>query len=301
MASPGDVPVTASGVAFHDRLRLAISERGLTLDSVRRRLMMQNVEVGRSTLSVWQNGRRHPTGAESARVVAALERVLDLPARSLLDLLDAAPESPAEPPPVNASVRLPFDDLIERIGCRGVMGHFDLRVGLTRLRVSQYGAIESIESEIVGRTRVATDRIAVTYGTEIGGDLDLVRLRVIAGGTLGRVATSPEVGLIAAEILLDAPIDRGGTVRVRHHISDANTMPSTEFRKVIVRPSVASSIEATFHPAKLPVQVVEYERTHEDGPETYTRALTLGANWRATAVRQPARPRIFGLRWTFHD
>ena len=51
----------ADATDFASVLGRAIRERGLTLESIRRRLEQQGVTVSVATLSYWQNGRSHPT------------------------------------------------------------------------------------------------------------------------------------------------------------------------------------------------------------------------------------------------
>ncbi|MFD0630293.1 multiprotein-bridging factor 1 family protein [Catenulispora yoronensis] len=78
---------------FAEALRAAITARGLSLDSLQRRLSDRGVRVGTATLSCWQNGRRRPERPDSLRAVSALEEILGLPGGSLLVLL--GPPRPA--------------------------------------------------------------------------------------------------------------------------------------------------------------------------------------------------------------
>ena len=73
--------------SFAAALDSAITDAGLSLDGVRRRLTARGVPVSRTILSYWRHGRSQPERATSLVAVAELERVLNLPARSLTDLL----------------------------------------------------------------------------------------------------------------------------------------------------------------------------------------------------------------------
>lgn len=63
---------------FSDYLRLAISRRGLPLDRLLARLRANGVELSLSTLSKWQTGASKPSGHQSFRALALLERELGL-------------------------------------------------------------------------------------------------------------------------------------------------------------------------------------------------------------------------------
>ena len=81
----------ADATDFASVLGRAIRERGLTLESIRRRLEQQGVTVSVATLSYWQNGRSHPTRAHSQRTLTALEAILKIPPGSLVSVAPANP------------------------------------------------------------------------------------------------------------------------------------------------------------------------------------------------------------------
>jgi len=68
---------------FADVLRAAIQARGLGLERIRERLLVQGVSVSMATLSYWQSGRSRPERRDSLAAVALLEEVLELPVGTL--------------------------------------------------------------------------------------------------------------------------------------------------------------------------------------------------------------------------
>ncbi len=89
-----------TATAFNPRLRMAIKQSHLSLREISTRLLKQDgVQIGRSTLSNWQNNaspRRGPT--EDTRIYA-LERVLRLRRGELLLLLEEGAADPGNGPP----------------------------------------------------------------------------------------------------------------------------------------------------------------------------------------------------------
>lgn len=78
-----DGPLTA----FSRELRAAIKASGLGLDRIQARLRRRGIPVSVTALSYWQSGKRQPERARSISAVHALEEILDLPAGSLIRLL----------------------------------------------------------------------------------------------------------------------------------------------------------------------------------------------------------------------
>ncbi|MCU1679866.1 MAG: hypothetical protein JWQ81_605 [Amycolatopsis sp.] len=73
---------------FAPALRAAIRARGLGLERIRYRLRSRGVSISLATLSHWQSGRCRPERQESLRVLRHLEVVLEVPSRSLTQLLE---------------------------------------------------------------------------------------------------------------------------------------------------------------------------------------------------------------------
>lgn len=90
-AAAHEVEVLLATGPFAPALRAAIRARGLGLERIRYRLRGRGVSISLATLSHWQSGRCRPERQESLRVLRHLEAVLELPPRSLTQLLDVPP------------------------------------------------------------------------------------------------------------------------------------------------------------------------------------------------------------------
>lgn len=73
---------------FAVALRAAIRARGLGLERIRYRLRARGVSISLATLSHWQSGRCRPERRESLLALEHIERVLEIPPDSLVQLLD---------------------------------------------------------------------------------------------------------------------------------------------------------------------------------------------------------------------
>lgn len=107
---------------FNVALQAAIQARGLSLDSLRRRLEQQGIAVSLSTLSYWQRGRTRPERADSMRAVRGLEVILELPRHSLLTLLRPTADR-------SAGTWLPVEELCPEPGVRDLLDEIGDRGG----------------------------------------------------------------------------------------------------------------------------------------------------------------------------
>src|SRR5882757_8664300 len=72
---------------FDAALDAVIEARGLSLERLRDHLRASGLTVSRTTLSYWRRGRNRPERSDSLDVITHLERILGLPASSLVALL----------------------------------------------------------------------------------------------------------------------------------------------------------------------------------------------------------------------
>lgn len=285
---------------FSRTLHDAIVRSGLSLKQIQAELGRLDIGVGRSTLSVWQNGRRRPTGDESMRVLEALETIVDAAPGELVAAAQAADPATGFPRWAEPADVEPIGDLLAKIGCRGVPQHFDTRVTLSSAQIGPTGAVSRLDTHLVERAVRSTDRFAFIYGGEAGGDPGRVTVGVAGSLRLGRVAKDVELNLTACEIILPRPTRAGEHLTIRYWIEDRNTIPSTEFAKPILAAATFSGLEVTFHPDRLPVHVEEYERT-DSPPRDTVRPVTLAHGSRVDLVRERAPKGIIGVRWRYAE
>lgn len=77
----------AQSVPFEQALRLAIAERGLTLERIADRLQARGIRLSVATLSLWQTGRCRPERPKSLRALTVIEEVLQVQPGALFALL----------------------------------------------------------------------------------------------------------------------------------------------------------------------------------------------------------------------
>lgn len=279
--------------AFAQTLRRAIEARDLPLGRLQRHVERRGVTVGRSTLSYWQNGLRTPSGMRSFQIVEALEEVLHLPSGELTALI-LDPRVPARSADEDFD---PFLSILERLDAVGLTAKFRLRTGFTRVKISDTGALQSMEFDIVARARADVDRFVTIVGSEVGGDGHLLTPTVLAGGRIAR--SSVEAEQLGIEIILDEPLRSGEFVQLRYRIEDANAAPSRSFVKFAPRGGILSGLEVEFHPSRLPTALEQFERATPHGPDLAVRDLTLGGGHKISLIREVQRRGIHGVRWAF--
>ncbi|GAB3634275.1 hypothetical protein GCM10027421_36290 [Microbacterium shaanxiense] len=101
--------------AFAEALRLAMTDRGVTLSQLRDRLMDHGNPVSVSALGYWRAGKRTPEGAKSLAAVAGMEEILHLGSGALSALLPPSARvgapSPIRIPEVIGSVTDSIDEI----------------------------------------------------------------------------------------------------------------------------------------------------------------------------------------------
>src|SRR3954471_7119606 len=99
---------------FDVALQAAIQARGLTLETLQRRLRERRIHVSLSSLSYWQRGRTRPERADSLRAGRGLEIILDLPRHSLITLLKPPDSRPT-------GTWLSMDEIFPEPGARDLL------------------------------------------------------------------------------------------------------------------------------------------------------------------------------------
>ncbi|GGJ79861.1 hypothetical protein GCM10010123_07130 [Pilimelia anulata] len=289
---------------FHTALRAAIKARGLSLDRLRQRLLAAGTPVGLATLSAWQSGRRRPERPESMSAVTVLERVLELPPRSLFRLLGAPrPRGPGPrrrtPPRRFAEIIQlgePVTALTEELGWRDdrlrVISAWD------QVRVSAGSCLTSMESLVTLEAAADVDRYVTVHHGAPGIDLGrTVRFEALAHCRLGRVRQHPQHPLIVAELLLDRRLRAGDTALVRFRVTDTSGSPDTEFGRFFRAPAQHTALALTFAPDARPARCWRFTRERQGWPDRTRTEVPVGPYGDVHVVRAPVPPGFVGIGW----
>ncbi|WHT21340.1 hypothetical protein N8J89_09870 [Crossiella sp. CA-258035] len=307
LAVSPDLPTLLRTGPFPAALRAAIQASGLSLDRVRHRLRVRGAAVSVATLSNWQSGRRQPEREDSFLVLAHLESVLGLP-EAALRILVGPPRprgrhamTPVPAPPVEQLWSRP-----DRLGA--LLSTVDTSSDGLLTRLSQHDLVEvgadgrqrSLRVKQVLRADAdGADRWLVVFDPRHPRGLaaDLVPLRHCR---LGTVAVDPESGLMAAELLFDAPLARGETVMMEFEILSPAGSPPRQgemFCRKFRRPVRDYLAEIRFHPDALPQRAYQVTSPLSSPTGTRRRALSVSPSGSVHATAQDIGPRTFAIRW----
>ncbi|MCQ4084832.1 hypothetical protein NGB36_30770 [Streptomyces sp. RB6PN25] len=290
---------------FDVALHLAIAESGLSLESLRRRLGAQGIQVGLSTLSYWQRGTRRPERAESLRAVCAMEDLLGLPRASLMTLL--GPPRPRGRWCGAKGKVLSFDDMIDRErGLSTVLMDLDATANSKLEHISMQGdrwmrtdrswSVERIR-RVVAPLVAGVDRFIAISVPDVPGERPPT-IRPLYGCRLGRVRNDPDSGLHAAELLFDARLRVG-----QAHVFDYEyrggdgTCGVAEYLYLSRQPLRELVLRVHFKLAALPVRCYHVRRRRHDEEHREIAELQPGAGGAIHLVSLDCRPGIEGLHW----
>lgn len=290
---------------FHEALRTALAVRGLSLHRVRHHLAQQGVDVGVTTLSYWQQGKRRPERPESLRAVGELERLLDLPEHSLTALLGpprprgraaANPDETVgfaailEPAPALARLLAAFDGADD--------GRLQVMLQYERLDIGPGRASRSRETmQVLRGTRDRTDRHLMIYRGDPGCDVERVEVRPLENCRVGRVRRDPGSALVVAELLFDRVLHPGETCVLRYLLTDDGAQVCTDYERGFRFPALQYVLQVFFDQAALPVRCHAFASRAAGEPERETQALTLNAHRSVHLVVDDVRPGVYGIRW----
>ncbi|WP_290052151.1 hypothetical protein [Amycolatopsis solani] len=211
---------------FPAALRAAIGESGLSLDRIRHRLARRGLTVSVPTLSLWQSGRRRPERAESLRVLAGLEQLLELPPGALGTLL-----GPPRP---------------RRHGRLVALSQHD------RAEIDESGRLTAVRVRVVLRAvEAGSDRWPVRW------DLPpRVTPKIVADRNcrVGSVVHDLDRSRLTADLVLDAAPAPGESVIVEYGATFPARPAAHEFLRVFAHPVRDYLLEARF--AELPARCV---------------------------------------------
>jgi hypothetical protein len=290
---------------FHAALRFAISESGLSLEGLRRRLHAEGHTVSLSALSYWQRGLRRPERADSVRAVHTMERILGLKRSSLVALL--GPPRPRGRWSDRTATLLRLEDALgPNPGLPAVLDGLDPAVNSGFRHVSMQN-----DRHLGPRRTWLADRIrrvvtAVSDGADRFVALSVPDMaderpptvRPVSGCRLGRIRADPETGLHAAELLFDLPL-RSGQAHVFEYecIAGPGTEGITNWVIGTRHPLRELILRAHFAPQALPVRCYHIRRERYDAPYRELAELPLTASGTVNLVSLDILPGMEGFRW----
>ncbi|MCM3779643.1 hypothetical protein [Microbacterium hydrocarbonoxydans] len=285
--------------AFAAALRAAISERGITLARLQRRLVDEGNPVSMATLSYWRSGARQPEGAQSLSVVEGLEDQLGMNRGQLTGLLGpSARLGPLAPP------QLPFDEVRElretaetltalRAATQDALR--DLSTQVTAF-VGRDGAVESITMRsLVQATKGAIAEIPLIDVAPVETDV-MSEISDVIGGRVDREYLHPGGLLSGVVIALDEPITTGATTLFEFtERFPAGYPPRQSVWHATSRPARETLIWVRFHPDAPPTWCEEYCETSDE----YVTAMRSVAHGAVHVAKHGFGPGVLGIRWGY--
>ncbi|GAB3442410.1 hypothetical protein [Actinophytocola sediminis] len=296
--------------AFPTALRTAIQASGLSLDRIQYRLRARGVSVSVTALSYWQSGRRRPERAESLAALGHLESVLGVAPGSLIALL--GPPRPRGRVQRESS-RLPIEAMWpEREPVTKLLKRIDFTTETALTKLSQHDRIDvGVDRgdkrigvrQVLRAERDGVDRTLMVYDLERIGR-PFPEITAHQSCRIGRIARDEAAGLIAAEILLNAPLARGETTIVEYalnHPGPPYSRGDDTYCRKFTTPVREFVLELRFDPRALPAYCEQYTVDPEEQTTT-RRKVEVNAAGEAHAVALDFGPGTFCIRWDWpHD
>jgi hypothetical protein len=211
----GDVTSQETPASFSEALRVAIKNRGVSLEYLRGRLSDLGTPLSVATLSYWRSGRSQPEHQTSLEALTSLEEILHLPDGHLRSRLRPS----RRPGPIGG-----------RMSLADVMGGDAVRETLVQLgfdpdaseALVETSTQVTVEIEADGRARSSVSRSvwkAVrddARGTPIvlridGPGAAVPEFLARKGCRLGKTHTDVGAGVYGVELLLERPLHAGET------------------------------------------------------------------------------------------
>lgn len=283
---------------FDVALQAAIQARGLTLETLQRRLRDRRIHVSLSSLSYWQRGRTRPERADSLRAVRGLENILELPRNSLITLLkppDSRPTGTGVAPDAvlpNPGAR----DLLDEIGDR-VKGRITSLSLHDRYVIGPDRGLRSVQTRAVLQAQhPGVDRWICVYHNEHGV---LPDRKEASRCRFGRVRTDEASAVVASELLFDRPLARGETYLIEYGFGFATPgPPNTEEGRGFRYPQHEYLLEIEFHPSMVPARCYRTWRPDATVRTAEETDLRLSSSHTVHVIEFGLQPGGYlGIRW----
>lgn len=285
---------------FPDALRVAISQRGVSLEWLRGKLTELGTPVSVATLSYWRSGRSQPEHQTSLDALGTLEELLYLPTGHLRSRLRPS----RRPGPRRGS-----KSLGELMG-----GSESVRQALRALDYDpdDYESMVETSTQVTldvdarGRGRSAVTRSvwkALRDGAQ--GQPFVFRMeedsgsvpdfRAISGCSIGKSHVDLDTGTFATEVLLERPLTTGETAISEHEVVvPVDATPDTFFEIHLTRRVSQAMLWIRFDADRLPVHCQAYT---EDARTRDSQVLSLRGSTSAHHVVRNVGPGKIGIHW----
>jgi hypothetical protein len=291
---------------FELALRTALEQRGLSLQSLQRRLRAEGASISLAALSYWQRGLRRPERPESLRVVFAVERILELQRGSLVALLGPPRPRGRRSAPAGGVALLEFDDMIgPQPGLVRVLEDVDVGVNLAFRHLGVHGDIwlgadrtwflERVKRVVVAE-RDEVDRFVAVFEPDAPQPPPVVR--PLAGCRLGRVKGDAESGFHVAELLFDRALRAGEAFVFEYEYVPGGPAVGIDRYHHTFRQRVQQTVlRAHFDPRALPVRCARVMRRRFGDDLLRVREVPVSACGVADVVDLDSGPGLVGFRW----
>lgn len=303
---PAEVTAAVREGPFDVAFDLVIRHRGLSLESLQRRMATRGAQVSLATLSYWRRGRRRPEGPRSLHAVGVAEGCLGLPADALTNLAARPRERRAEPWPSGLSLASALGAEPTELGsCDGIDLDGNARLAIAsvhqRATLTADRAERSVRTEMVVTSREdGVDRWVSFFRPQTGGGHQPALLSTHACRP-GRVRRDASSELLAVELRFDYPLRAGETYIFDFDFGYDGAPPETSYLQFGIRaPARQLVLQACFDPAAVPVRCYRYHRPRDGspGPEAaHEPELPVGPSLTSHVAVLDAGPGVYGMVW----
>ncbi|OLR91721.1 helix-turn-helix domain-containing protein [Actinokineospora bangkokensis] len=296
--------------AFPAALRSAIQASGLSLDRIQYRLRARGVSISVTALSYWQSGRRRPERAESLAALGHLEDVLSVPTGSLIALLGPPrPRGRVNRESSRLTVEALWGSNSEPVS--HLLRRIDFTTDSALVKLSQHDRMEIAANrgeksiavrQVLRAERDGADRALMVYDLELPGR-PFPEVTPGDNCRIGRVAHDPAAGMMAAEIMLDQPLNRGETAVVDyalHHPGPPYSRGDDSYCRKFNTPVREFVVELRFDPRMLPAYLEQCVMDADD-QITNRKKIEVTPDGKAHAVALDFGPGILCVRWEWPD
>jgi hypothetical protein len=288
---------------FHEALRAAVANSGLSLDRIQDRLRRRGAVISVPTLSSWQSGRYRPERAGSLAVLSALEEVLGVRPESLAALVGPPrprgrrPSAPRDGRGLGATWTgtLDISSALSQVDTRWDQSLTRLSTHC-RLELDEEGRERRMHSRQLLRADVdGPDRWVTVFRRDEPGPPPMIE--TCAPHRIGKVVEAEASGLLVAEVLFDRELTRGESIIVEYTLEHRDPRPSSTVLETTLHVPVREYVlEVRFDSAALPASCHSF-RSSQDGSRPQERLLKPDAAGSVLAVALAAGPCRLGIRW----
>ncbi|WP_334151591.1 hypothetical protein [Microbacterium sp.] len=288
--------------SFSSAFSAALSASGISLSSLRRRLIARANPISTATLSYWRSGERTPEGATSLAVVDDIERLLDLPTGALVRLIPERVRLGTLHAPHN-----PFTEEQIRSALAETLAILDAPpLDITRELSSQ--VVADVAADGLLRRRTARTLIQsvvpqpvdhVTY--TLLSEVDTIERpeMTVHGARIVRDHLHASGHVYAYVMQLDQPLTLGASTMIEVTMESRQEYAwQPETGAYVVRPIHDLVLWTRFHPDAVPDWIEELEQTDDtEGPVT----RPLRPQPSVHQSRRDFGPGTLGIRWGYDD